>query len=92
MKMILFLLILSLLTGCVCLDPAHHQKVPPSVQTERVIDSLKKIRTSLDEAGDENDNIDQKLTRALTLAEKLDVLLEQLESMFRDGKTTVKPL
>lgn len=92
MKTIVYLSVFSLLTGCVCLDPDHHQNIPPKVQTEKVIESLKKIRTNLDEAGDENVTIDQKLTRALTLAEKLDILLEQLETMFNAGKTTVKPL
>lgn len=92
MKTIVYLSVFSLLTGCVCLDSTHRQSIPPKVQTEKVIESLKKIRTNLDEAGDENVTIDQKLTRALTLAEKLDVLLEQLETMFNDGKTTVKPL
>jgi enamine deaminase RidA (YjgF/YER057c/UK114 family) len=91
MKKPLCILIFSLLTGCVCLDPAHHRKVPVTVQTDKVIESLKNIRTSLDEAGDENVTVDQKLSKAITLAEKLDALLEQLDGMFSQGKTTIKP-
>lgn len=91
MKTILFLFLFSLLTGCVCLDPAHHKKIPPSVQTDKVIESLKSIRTNLDQAGDENVTVDQKLSKAITLAEKLNTLLDQLEAMFSDGKTTIKP-
>lgn len=91
MKTILYITLFSLLTGCVCLDPAHHKKVPPSVQTDKVIESLKNIRANIDQAGEENATVDQKLTKAISLAEKLDALLEQLEAMFNTGKTTVKP-
>jgi enamine deaminase RidA (YjgF/YER057c/UK114 family) len=92
MKTSLFLFILTtFLTGCVCLDPAHHKSVPPSVQTQKVVESLKNIRTSLDQAGEENATVEQKLTKAITLAEKLDVLLEQLDTMFSQGKSTIKP-
>lgn len=91
MKTTLYLAIFSLLTGCVCLDPEHHKVVPPSVQTQKVVESLKNIRTSLDQAGEENASVDQKLTRAISLAERLDILLEQLETMFSQGKSTIKP-
>lgn len=90
MRKLVFLTLLF--TGCVCLDPAHHRKTPPTVQTEKVIASLKQIKNDLDSAGDENENVSQKLDKALTLANKLDLLLEQLEVLFSDGKTTVKPL
>lgn len=91
MKTVLYITLFSLLTGCICLDPAHHRKVPPSVQTDKVIESLKDIKTSLDQAGEENATVDQKLSKAITLAEKLNILLDQLEAMFSDGKTTIKP-
>jgi len=82
---------LLLCSGCICLNPEHHRPTPPSVQTTEVIDSLKKLKTDLDQAGEDNASVDQKLERALTLAEKLGVILDQLESMFKDNKTTVKP-
>lgn len=85
------LLSFLLLTGCVCLDPAHKRPIPPQVSTERVIDSLKQVREELNNAGQENDNVTVKIDKALTLAEKLDNLLAQIEAMYSQGKTTIKP-
>lgn len=91
MKHITVALTLLFLTGCVCFNPAHYEKIPVSVQTDRVINSLKELKNDIDKAGEENASVDQKLDRALTLAEKLDTLLQQLEAMFNSGKTVVKP-
>lgn len=71
-----------LMTGCVCFKPEHYKKVAPSVQTEQVIDSIRKLKDNLNVAGDQNENVDLKLTKALTLAEKLDAVLEQLEKLY----------
>jgi len=76
-----------LMTGCVCLNPAHHQKVPPQVQTENVITSLKQIKDELNVADEENENVALKLDKAITLANRLDILLEQLEELFNSEKT-----
>lgn len=89
MKFLLFFLLF--LTGCVCLDPAHKRPVPPQVSTERVIESLKQVREELNTAGQENDNVSVKIDKALTLAEKLDNLLAQIEAMYSQGKSTIKP-
>lgn len=67
------------LTGCVCLNPDHKKGTPPSVNTAEVINSLETTKTSLDDAGISNAKVDAKLDRAITLAEKLDEVIRQIE-------------
>ena len=75
-----YLLIFSIfITGCVCLDPAHKKSGPPIAKTEEVIESLEKTKTELDKAGESNTIVGEKVGAALTLAEKLEKLLEQID-------------
>lgn len=78
MKVIIAILSLSL-AGCVCLDPNHKKTPPPIANTGEVIDSLEKTKTELDKAGESNTIVGEKVDKALTLAERLEKLLEQIE-------------
>lgn len=62
-------------TGCTTVK----QTLPPSVSTAQVIESLTDTKQNLTEAGEQNTVVAQKIDRALTLAEKLDALLTQIE-------------
>jgi hypothetical protein len=74
------LLILTVfLTGCVCLNPAHKKTAPPIANTGEVIESLEKTKTELEKAGESNTVVGDKVDKALTLAERLEILLEQIE-------------
>lgn len=75
-----YLLILSIfITGCVCLDPAHKKSAPPIANTGEVIKSLEDTKTELDKVGESSTIIGKKVNTALTLAEKLEKLLAQIE-------------
>lgn len=63
---------------------------PPSVSTAKVIESLTETKEVLKEAGDQNTVVAQKIDKALTLAERLDALLEQIEK--ESNKNIIKPL
>jgi hypothetical protein len=89
MRYILFLLLLFSV-GCQTTKPAP----PPSVSTAQVINSLTDTKTALTEAGEQNTAVAQKIDRALTLAERLDALLEQIEKEAQQqaNKNVIKPL
>jgi uncharacterized protein YcfL len=82
---------LLLCVGCQTTKPVV---APPSVSTAQVIDSLTDTKTALTEAGEQNTAVAQKIDRALTLAERLDALLEQIEKEAQEqtNKNVVKPL
>jgi hypothetical protein len=85
-----YLLVFSIfITGCVCLNPDHKKGTPPTVQTERVINNLKDAKEELVKAGEANTEIGKSVNKALTLAERLDVILEELEKS--QNKNVVKP-
>ena len=67
---------------------------PPSVSTAQVIESLTETKEVLVEAGEQNTGVAQKIDKALTLAERLDALLEQIEKEGQQqaNKNVVKPL
>jgi len=86
-----FLLVLTLiLTGCVCLNPDHKKSAPPIANTGEVIASLEKTKTELDEAGDSNTIVGEKVDKALTLAERLEKLLEQIQE--ENSKNVKEPI
>jgi flagellar biosynthesis/type III secretory pathway ATPase len=75
-----YLLILSIfMAGCVCLNPAHKKSAPPIANTGAVIESLAKTQEDLVKAGESNTIVGDKVDKALTLAERLEKLLEQIE-------------
>jgi len=63
---------------------------PPSVSTAQVIESLTDTKTDLQAAGEQNTAVAQKIDRALSLAERLDILLEQIEKETAN-KNVIKP-
>jgi hypothetical protein len=67
------------LTGCICLNPDHKKSAPPIANTGEVISSLEKTKTELEKAGDSNTIVGEKVDKALTLAERLEKLLEQIQ-------------
>jgi hypothetical protein len=75
----LSLIFILFFTGCVCLDPAHKKSGPPIANTEEVIQSLEKTKSELDKAGESNTIVGEKVEKALTLADRLERLLEQIE-------------
>lgn len=78
------------LTSCVCLDPKHKQETAPTVSTQQVIDQLTAAKGVLKEAGESNTKVGQQIDKALTLAERLDQILEYLENT-GTNKSIIKP-
>jgi polyhydroxyalkanoate synthesis regulator phasin len=84
------LLILSIfLTGCVCLNPDHKRGIAPSVETGKVIENLKDTKDELVKAGEANTEIGKSVNKALTLAERLDDILEEIERS--QNKNVIEP-
>lgn len=77
-KLSIFLTILTF-TGCINLNKKE-EIVPPSVSTHRVIESLSTTKEILEEAGEQNTSVGKKIDKALSLAEKLDLLLQQIQT------------
>lgn len=77
-------------TGCA----TTKQAPPPSVSTAQVIETLTETKEVLTEAGEQNTSVAKKIDKALTLAERLDALLEQIEKEAEQqaNKNIVKPL
>jgi hypothetical protein len=85
------LLILSIfITGCVCLNPDHKKSAPPIANTGEVIQSLEKTQVELVKAGESNTIVGDKVEKALTLAERLEKLLEQIEE--QNNKEIKEPI
>lgn len=78
-KICIALIALTFVSGCVCLNPEHKKTAPPIANTNRVIDSLEQTKDDLTKAGDSNTIVGEKVDKALTLAERLEKLLKQIE-------------
>jgi len=85
-----FLILSMFLTGCVCLNPDHKKSGPPIANTGEVINSLEKTKTELEKAGDSNTIVGEKVDKALTLAERLEKLLEQIQE--ENSKNVKEPI
>lgn len=73
------------------MNPEHKKAAPPIANTGEVISSLEKTKTELEKAGDSNTLVGEKVDKALTLAERLEKLLEQIEqSESKTVKETIK--
>jgi len=90
MKILFTCLLLIAFAGC-----ATKQQTlpPPSVSTAQVIETLNSTKDVLAEAGEQNTSVGIKIDKALTLAEKLDALLEQIETeaALKANKNFIKP-
>ena len=89
----LVILSLVLLSGCSSLQKKK-ETVPPSVSTGQVIQSLNDTKSELVEAGEANTKVAQNIEKALTLAERLDALLEKIvkEQTQLSNKNIIKPI
>jgi SMC interacting uncharacterized protein involved in chromosome segregation len=85
-----FLILAIFITGCVCLNPEHKKSGPPIAKTEQVIESLEKTKTELGKAGESNTIVGEKVDKALSLAERLEKLLEQIEQ--QESKLVKEPI
>jgi hypothetical protein len=85
MRHILLLCLILGVTGCA--TKKDKQVLPPTVSTAQVIQSLENTKTELEAAGDSNTKVAKNIDRALTLAERLEQLLEQIE---REYEASVK--
>jgi hypothetical protein len=78
MRYILIIALLFTVTGCESLRSKKNTP-PPTVATTRVIDSLTETKKDLVKAGESNTKVAKNVETALTLAQRLEVLLEQIE-------------
>lgn len=88
MKVLLLIPVLAL-GGCICLDPNHRQVTPPGVTTEIVIKDLKDTQEELKKVGMANTQVGKSVDKALTLAERLDFILQEIEAS--QNKNVKKP-
>ena len=66
---------------------------PPSVSTAHVVESLSSAKSDLQQAGDSNTKVGLKIDKALSLAERLKVLLAQIEAdQASSNKNVIKPV
>lgn len=91
MRYFLLIIILGLGTGC-----AHFKKKEaplPSVSTAQVVQSLEETKSELEKAGDSNTKVAANIEKALTLAERLEKLIEQIEQEAANtaNKNVIKP-
>jgi hypothetical protein len=89
MKGLILLLFIVFGTGCVCLNPDHRRPIAPTVETGKVIEELKDTKEELVKAGESNTAVGKSVDKALTLAERLDAILEEIERS--QNKNVIKP-
>jgi outer membrane murein-binding lipoprotein Lpp len=89
MKILLLLAIVALIAGCTSLEKGKN--APPSVSTAQVIQSLSDTKQELVLAGESNTIVAQKIDKALSLAERLDAILAQIENTNQVNKNVIKP-
>ncbi len=77
------------MTGCICLNPDHKGINGPIVETGKVIEDLKDTKEELIKAGEANTEVGKSVDKALTLAERLDTILEEIEKS--QNKNIIKP-
>ena len=91
-KLSCLLIVSSLLLGA-CTAVPKKAPVPPSVSTARVVESLSNTKSELQQAGDANTKVGLKIDKALSLAERLKVLLAQIEAdQASSNKNVIKPV
>jgi len=86
--LIIIAIILAMGTGCASLK--KKQTPPPSVSTAQVVESLEETKSELAKAGESNTKVAANIEKALTLAERLEKLLEQIEKETAN-KNVIKP-
>jgi len=93
MNHMLVLIILSVLLIAGCSAIEKRKETPPTVSTGQVIQSLNDTKNELEEAGQANTKVAANIDKALTLAQRLDALLTQIEKeQNSSNKNTIKPI
>lgn len=94
MNYTILFIILSCLLIIGCTTAEKKKVLPPSVSTGQVIQSLNETKTELKEAGEQNTKVAKNIDKALSLAERLDLLLEEIEKEQQktNNKNVIKPL
>jgi hypothetical protein len=87
MRYFLLIIILGLSTSCASLR--QKDVPPPSVSTAQVVESLEETKSELAKAGESNTKVAANIDKALSLAEKLEKLLAEIEEV-QSGKNVVK--
>lgn len=87
MKYLLLIIIMALGTGCASFK--KKDVPPPSVSTAQVVESLEGTKSELAKAGERNTKVAANIDKALSLAERLEKLLEEIEKE-QAGKNIVK--
>jgi predicted outer membrane protein len=93
MVKIIIAILTVFLTGCA--TKKEKTTLPPTVSTAQVIQSLENTKTELEAAGESNTKVAKNIDRALTLAERLDQLLEQIEREYEasiKAKQIIEPM
>ena len=88
MRYSLLIILLALGTGCTSLK--NKNVTPPSVSTAQVVTALEETRSELEQAGESNTKVAANIDKALSLAERLEKLLEEIEQETAN-KNVVKP-
>lgn len=78
MKILLLIALLFATSGCSVLQKKK-PVLPPSVSTAEVVKSLEDSKSELVKAGESNTVVGKKIDTAITLAERLEKILEQIE-------------
>lgn len=78
MKILLLIALLFVTSGCSVLQKKK-PVLPPSVSTAEVVKSLEDTKSELVKAGESNTVVGKKIDTAITLAERLEKILEQIE-------------
>ena len=84
----LLIIILAFGTGCASLK--NKDVPPPSVSTAKVVESLEETKSELVKAGESNTKVAANIDKALSLAERLEKLLEEIEKETAN-KNVIKP-
>jgi hypothetical protein len=77
MRYFLLIILITLCTGCA--NFRKKELLPPSVSTAQVVQSLEETKSELEKAGESNTKVAANIDKALSLAERLEKLLEQIE-------------
>ena len=74
------------LCGCTALQ--KKDVISPSVSTAQVVASLEETKSELEKAGESNTKVTNNIDKALSLAERLEKLLEEIEK--NSNKNVIK--
>jgi hypothetical protein len=83
-----YLLLIVLIFGTGCANLKKKDSLPPSVSTAKVVESLEETKFELAKAGESNTKVAVNIDKALSLAERLEKLLEEIEK--ESNKNIVK--